>query len=155
VNTGAAATVELAESYYVPWGAPSSARARPETLRLNVQYDRTQGQTGDAFTATVRAERVGSSGYGMLLAEIGLPPGIDVDRESLEAALRGNGSFFRYEIRPDRVVAYLWPRDKEAGFQFKFRARYGIDAQSAPSVLYDYYNPEEQVVQAPTRFVVR
>jgi hypothetical protein len=29
-----------------------------------------------------------------------------------------------------------------------------MDAQSAPGQLYDYYNPEERVPQAPVRFVV-
>jgi hypothetical protein len=91
----------------------------------------------------------------MMLAEIGLPPGVDVDRESLERTLGTKAGLFRYEIRPDRIVAYLWPRTGGSDFQFRFRARYGIDAKTPPSVLYDYYNPDEQVIQPPTRFVVR
>jgi len=39
-------------------------------------------------------------------------------------------------------------------FTFTFRARYGLRAQSAPSVLYDYYNPEARAVVAPVRFNV-
>jgi hypothetical protein len=30
-----------------------------------------------------------------------------------------------------------------------------IKAQSAPSVIYDYYNPSARVTLAPTRFVVQ
>ena len=38
------------------------------------------------INCTVEAERIAFRGYGMLLAEIGLPPGADVDRASLEKA---------------------------------------------------------------------
>jgi hypothetical protein len=38
-------------------------------------------------TCGVEAERVGHSGYGMMLAEAGLPPGTEVDRASLERTM--------------------------------------------------------------------
>jgi hypothetical protein len=92
----------------------------------------------------------------MVLAEIGLPPGADVDRASLEAALEsGDGSLYRYEVQPDRIVAYLWPSAGGSRFDFKFRIRYGINAQAPSSTLWDYYNPEERVVLKPVQFVVR
>ena len=34
-------------------------------------------------------------------------------------------------------------------------AEYGVKAQTAPSALYDYYNPEARVALAPSRVVVR
>jgi hypothetical protein len=30
-----------------------------------------------------------------------------------------------------------------------------MDAKSAPSTLYDYYNPDAAVIRPPTRFLVR
>ncbi len=39
----------------------------------------------------MKAERVGFRGYGMMLAEVGLPPGAEVDRASLEEAMRDSG----------------------------------------------------------------
>jgi hypothetical protein len=110
---------------------------------------------GEAISVHVEAERVGFQGYGMLLAEIGLPPGVDVDRESLERAVESSGyGFCYYEIRPDRVVVYLWPRAQGVSFDFKVRPRLGMKAQSAASVLYDYYNPEAMVTVPPRAFVV-
>jgi hypothetical protein len=55
---------------------------------------------------------------------------------------------------PDRLVVYLWPRAGGTKFDFSFRPRFGLKAQSAPSVLYDYYNPEARVTVVPTRFEV-
>jgi hypothetical protein len=53
------------------------------------------------------------------------------------------------------VIFYLWPPAGEVKFDFKFRPRYGIKAKTAPSVLYDYYNPEARAVVVPAQLVVR
>jgi hypothetical protein len=87
----------------------------------------------------------------MMLAEVGLPPGAEVDRASLESET-GVGS---YEIQPDHVVFYLWPEAGGTKFDFRFRVRYRSDALTAPSLLYDYYNPENRAIVSPTRFIVR
>ena len=82
-----------------------------------------------------------------------MPPGADVDRASLEQAVKETGwDLNHYDVLPDRVVVYLWPRAGGVKFSFKFKLRYGVKAQSAPSALYDYYNPEARVAVAPTRF---
>ena len=91
-----------------------------------------------------------------MLAEIGLPPGADVDRASLDRAVKESGwGIDQYDVLPDRLVVYLWPQAGGTKFQFKFRPRFGLTAQSAPSVVYDYYNPEARAVVAPTKFMVR
>jgi len=71
-----------------------------------VSFDKTALQTGDAVSCTVETERVGFHGYGMMLAEIGLPPGAEVERQSLDAAMTASGyALGSYDILPDRVVA--------------------------------------------------
>lgn len=144
---------QVISTWYIPW-AESSATAiqnfKPgdtRALRLQVKFDRTQPALGDSVTVHVEAERVGFRGYGMMLEEIGLPPGAEVDRSSLE-------SVDSYEVQPDRVVFYVWPSAGGAKFDFRFRLRYRCDALTAPSLLYDYYNPENHAVVAPTHFVV-
>jgi hypothetical protein len=154
-RTDITATVQLTESHYAPW--PEKLPDSANGLRFNVRFGKTEIAAGETVTCTVEAERLDARGGGMLIAEIGLPPGTVVDRESLEAALRTPDSGIRrYEIQPDRIVAYLWPnRGKDAQFQFKFRARYGLDALTPASQLYDYYNEEARIVAKPARFVVR
>ena len=168
LRRGARATpaqAHLVTTFYVPWGTPAAPtaegdgepkRAKASALKLSVNYDRTQGEISQEVTCNVTAERVGHAGYGMMLAEVGLPPGADVDRASLERAVaESNWTLNGYDVLPDRLVVYLWPRSGGARFQFKFRPRYGLKALTAPSQLYDYYNPEARTVVAPTRFVVR
>ncbi|HSF24323.1 MAG TPA: hypothetical protein VLE20_08865, partial [Blastocatellia bacterium] len=149
------ATAQVVTSHWVPWAA-NPKPAGPTPLQLRVSYDRTETNVGDEVTCTVEAERVGFAGYGMLLAEIGLPPGANVDRASLETAMReSDWSVQQYDVLPDRLVVYLWPRAGGVKFQFKLKLRYGLDAQTASSVLYDYYNPEARVAVGPVHFLVK
>jgi uncharacterized protein YfaS (alpha-2-macroglobulin family) len=159
-RTGASAALEanVITSYYVPWAVSQATQDESvktgdtRTLRLKVDFDRREMGIGEAVTCGVEAERIGFRGYGMMIAEVGLPPGAEVDRESLEKA-RGTG-VDGYEVQPDRVVFYLWPSAGGSAFEFAFRPRFAIDALSAPSLLYDYYNPDANAAVLPVRFSV-
>jgi hypothetical protein len=147
------AQAQVVTTFYVPW---AERKAATDALRLSVAYDRPAAGVGDEVTCSVEAARVGGRGYGMLLGEVGLPPGAEVERASLERAMAESGGVFsRYDVLPDRVVVYLWPQSGAARVRFKFRPRYRLNALTAPSQLYDYYNPEAHAVVAPTRFVIR
>lgn len=59
-----------------------------------------------------------------------------------------------YEIAPDHVTFYVWPRAADVKFRFLFRPRYAIEARSAQSTLCDFYNPDARVVLPPQTFIV-
>jgi hypothetical protein len=146
---------------YVPWEFSSGTRESnlrlgdTRALRLSVDFDRLSAGVGQPVRCTVKAERIGFQGYGMMLAEIGLPPGVDVNRGSLDAAMEEHGyDVRRYDLLPDRIVFYLWPRAGGVEFNFTFRPRFKMEASTAPSLLYDYYNPEARSLVQPVRFVV-
>ena len=152
-------SVQLVADSYVPWERNIALTSKPDAsatsaLRFSVEYSNTKLKTGENVECRVRAERLGYRGYGMILGEVGLPPGADVDRESLEHALQGNYSVYRYDVEPDRVILYMWPEAGGAAFSFRFRPRFGMSAETAPSVLYDYYNPESSVTLKPSHFDV-
>jgi uncharacterized protein YfaS (alpha-2-macroglobulin family) len=159
-GSAAAMNATVIASYYLPW-AESEATAQENfktgekrALRLGVRYDHTDAHVGERVHCSVEAERIGFRGYGMMLAEVGLPPGAEVDRASLEEAETSPG-VSGYEIQPDRVVFYLWPVAGGTSFGFDFRMRYRIEAMSAPALVYDYYNPEANATVAPVLFSVR
>ncbi|MDX6556959.1 MAG: hypothetical protein QOF72_8 [Blastocatellia bacterium] len=156
------ASVQAVTTYYVPWAESIATqnenwRANGSSgLRLITRFDKTESNVSDQINCHVEAERIGSRGYGMMLAEIGLPPGADVDRTSLDLAMKGSDwSISQYDVLPDRLVVYLWPRAGGTKFDFKFRPRFGLRAQTAASTVYDYYNPEARAIVAPIRFVVK
>jgi hypothetical protein len=149
-----AALVLVSSTYWRPW-EQTKVRTSPE-LRLDVKFDRLEAKAGQLIRCSVKAERVGFRGYGMMLAEIGLPPGADVDRASLESAIKDYSlGVEQYEILPDRVVLYLWPTAGGSSFDFSFSLRSPMKAKSAPSILYDYYNPEALVEIPPFQWMVK
>jgi hypothetical protein len=156
----AAMNASVIASYYLPWAVTEATAlesfktGEKRALRLKVLYDRSDPHVGERVHCTVEAERIGFHGYGMMLAEVGLPPGAEVDRASLEQAEMSPG-VSGYEIQPDRVVFYLWPVAGGTSFGFDFQMRYRIEAMSAPSLVYDYYNPEANATVAPVLFSVR
>jgi uncharacterized protein YfaS (alpha-2-macroglobulin family) len=157
--SGAAfASVQLVASYYQPW---SESTAGPSTnaassLRLAATFSKHEAKVNEDIVCRVKAERLGFQGYGMMLAEVGLPPGAEVDRATLETAMKDSGwSISQYDVLPDRVIFYLWSRAGGVDFEFKFRPRFALNAKSAPSVVYDYYNPEARAVVIPATFIVR
>ena len=158
------ASVQLAETYYVPWAKDGTEDAASlhrekdsaEALRLAVTYDKTSAKIGERITCTVKAERVDFRGYGMMLAEIGLPPGAEVDRATLDDAMKSSGwSINQFDVLPDRVIVYLWPRAGGTTFSFAFTTRFAINAETTPSTLYDYYNPDARAVVMPTRLTAQ
>jgi hypothetical protein len=154
------ASVYLNATYYLPWTDPSvtasSVRSGDaESLRYTVQFDRATANPGDSIHCTVHAERVGFRGYGMMLAEVGLPPGADVDRSSLDSAVADSGwDLQSYEVQPDRVVFYLWPHAGGTTFSFSLKTRFPMKAQSSESLLYDYYNPQARASVPPAHFLI-
>lgn len=135
---------QLVVTHWLPW---ASTRPRESgELRLAVRFNRTTAGVGEPVRCQIKAERVGFRGYGMLIAEVGLPPGAEVDRASLP---------YSAEVLPDRVRFYVWPKAGGEELEFFFSARYPLAAQSAaPSILYDYYNPEALTEIPPVKWRV-
>jgi hypothetical protein len=144
--------------HYIEWKDSESTNRtvnQSRALKLDYKCDRMNAAIMQDIICSVATERVGFTGYGMLLAEIGTPPGANVSRESLQEAMDADWSISRYDILPDRIVIYMWSKAGGTKFNFKFKPRYGINAQTPASCVYDYYNPEAKAVGAPLRFAVK
>jgi hypothetical protein len=133
-------------AWYERWTQPHTTNA----FTLNTEFSTTTAAVNEAVTCHVKITRSAFRGYGMMIAEIGLPPGAEVDRGALESVVNdlktGVDSF---EVTPDHITFYVWPRAADSTFQFIFRPRFAMKARMAQSVLYDYYNPDERVVLVP------
>jgi hypothetical protein len=160
---GSEATVANAQMtawLYVPWTKEASGKTKATVpgkdfgLDFGYTCNVANAVAGQPIDCTVSARRFGSQSYGMLLAEVGLPPGADVDRASL-GKLLDNWTISRYELEPDRIVFYLWSGGAAGEkFNFRFTPRFAIRAKAAPAKLVDYYNPDLNAVLAPQSFVV-
>jgi hypothetical protein len=143
--------VQLTAAWYETWGQKRQAKE----LDMQVHYGALASAVNDPVACDVVISRPSFRGYGMMIAEVGLPPGAEVDRGVLEDLINdGKNGVNSYEVEPDHVTFYVWPRAADVKFRFLFRPRYAMKARAAQSVLYDYYNPDERAVLAPARFAV-
>ncbi len=125
-------------------------------LAYSMKWERTEAGRGDLVKCEVSAARTSERGWGMLIAEVGLAPGMEVDRASLEAVLQSQSARVdSYEVRPDKVVFYLWPRGEVSRFEFFVRLPLAMKARSGFSRLYDYNNPEAVAEVGVVDWVVR
>ena len=145
-----AAQVDTVVEYFVPWDEDKPKESSHENLSFSVDYDRTSLKRGETVTCTVKAQRRYLRGRGMMLAEVGIPPGAEVDRLMLENEM-GNHAF---DVQPDRIILYLWPRAAGNTVKFCFRTNLQGNMMAPSSVLYDYYNPEARVDIKPVRFSI-
>jgi hypothetical protein len=144
--------VQLTAEWYQTWGPK-----RPDKdLDMQIRYSTLDAAINDPVACDVVISRPAFRGYGMMIADVGLPPGAEVDRGVLEEIIGDwmNG-VDSYEVTPDHVTFYVWPRAADVKFRFLFRPRFAMKARGAPSLLYDFYNPDSQVVLAPDTFLVR
>jgi uncharacterized protein YfaS (alpha-2-macroglobulin family) len=155
------ANAQMTAWLYIPWTKEASGKAQTTVpgkdfgLDFGYTCNAMNASAGQPIDCTVSARRFGSQSYGMLLAEVGLPPGADVDRASL-GKLLDNWTISRYELEPDRIVFYLWSGGAEGEkFSFRFTPRFAIHAKAAPAKLMDYYNPDLSAVLAPQTFSVK
>jgi len=78
------------------------------------------------------------------IAEIGVPPGCDIEHQRVEGAKC-------VERGPTAVVIYLGdlkPGERRT-FEIPFEPRYRLDVKTAPSKAYEYYTPEHIALVAP------
>ena len=151
-------SADILGEVYVPWldQAQKHVTQTSKDAGLDFSYhcESTSNQVGTPFDCSISVRRFGSQGFGMLLAEVGLPPGADVNRPSLAKLIDG-GEISRYELQPDRIIFYVWSSKADGTqFSFQFTPRYGIRAKSAPSALWDYYNPDLRAVLPPQSYVI-
>ena len=149
---------QMVAHHYIDWRDSTSTNFNindSRAIQLNYSCNKQNPKIMETVTCSVNAERFGFRGYGMLLAEIGIPPGADVSRESLEKVFKDDWSLSRYEVLPDRIIVYMWARAGGSKFSFTFKPRYGIKAKTPASVIYDYYNEESRGIVAPLEFEVK
>ncbi|MEZ5403771.1 MAG: carboxypeptidase regulatory-like domain-containing protein [Bryobacteraceae bacterium] len=146
----AAASVFTQLRYWEPWTTDQAGET--DLLGMRVTFDRTTVKAGGSVRCSLRIHRKAQRDNGMLIAEIGLPPGAEPDRDELDHL----DHVSRYELTPGRVVFYLWPSPGQTvDLNFGVVLRYPMHAHALPSTLWDYANPDARVDVRPTGFTVQ
>jgi hypothetical protein len=133
---------QLVSSYHVPWEIVGEPAEGP--VSIDVAYDRTQLAVNDTVTVTVTVTLHDAAQSGMILVDLGRPPGFTLHTEDL-ANLRSEGTIAEYETTDRQILIYLDPLTPEVPkvFTYRLTADYPIEATVPGSTAAPYYNGED------------
>lgn len=148
---------QVSSYHYMPWTAETKPTGgKPDIMGIQVKYDRTELEKDAVLTGDVTVAYNGPGAANMVMVDLGIPPGFDVVTEDL-AELVGSKVIQRYQLTPRQVILYFDKVEsgKPVTFRYRMKAKFPIRAKTAPSVVYQYYNPEIRSTAPPVEVVVR
>jgi uncharacterized protein YfaS (alpha-2-macroglobulin family) len=140
-------------TFWTPWaGVPPED---PGPLTIDVAYDRTHLAVDDTAAATVTITNNTTGDLMMVIADLGIPPGFDVQTDDLDALVAA-GTFRRYELTARQIIVYfdLIGPGTPLTFTYDLVARNPMRGEAPPSVAYLYYDPAQRNVARPIPFEV-
>lgn len=151
--SGKGTSLYAVESYhYMPW---KLVPGEGEMMDIGVSYDRTELETDDLVTSTVKVNYSGPGTANMVIVDLGIPPGFDVMAEDLEAYVKDK-TFQKYTLTGRQAIIYIEAIENGKPIEFKYRmkAKFPIRAQTPKSETYLYYNPDARATAPPVEMVV-
>jgi uncharacterized protein YfaS (alpha-2-macroglobulin family) len=145
---------QIVGKYYLPWAQVKELDA--EALDIDLQYDRTTLAKDDMVTADVTVTNKLPATTSMIIVDLGIPPGFEVQAEDFENLIE-QGTLQKYTLTGRQVICYvekLTPQ-QVLRFSYRLRAKYPIRAQTPKSRVYEYYNTDRQAEAKPVAVVVQ
>jgi len=144
---------QITSRYYLPW------KSGPETRKpvaIGVQYDKTELAVEDMVTANVTIKNNTPARMGMVLIDLGIPPGFEVQSGDL-AELVGSKVIQKFTLTGRQIIVYLEElrAGQEVKLQYRLRAKFPIKAKTPDSTAYEYYNPDHRGVAQPVQLEVK
>ena len=124
-------------------------------VQIKVDYDRSRLEVGQSVTVKATITNTSDAAANMLLADVGTPPGFSVSTTALEK-LRAAGKVERYTVTASGVIFYISKLDARASItlEYQMTAKIPLKAQTAPTTVYPYYEPQQLSAAAATTFIV-
>jgi hypothetical protein len=139
----------LVGRFWLPRGTTQKAESEG-TLAIDTTFDRIRVKAGEPVKLAVEVRNRSTRAADMPLVALALPPGFIVDDMPLTALVQG-----RQVDKVQRVggQALLYLSKLGGGQTLRFtlplRSRYPLRVQARPSVVYEYYRPENRAESAP------
>ncbi len=157
---------QVTARYYVPWElVPPEEK---EAMTIDVRYDRTDLQVDDTVRVDVTAKLNVEGTAKMVVLDLGIPPGFEVQAEDLSARVQqdlqlvlsrveGKGEEYpgatvkRFDLTGRQIIVYLQNLSygEPISFHYGLRAKYPLRVKTPASTAYDYYNPDQVGVAQP------
>ncbi len=148
---------QLDGACWLPTLPPAKPAIAPtsDPLQITLQYDRTTLSVNDQLACTVTARNNTAQTINMAIVDLGIPPGFDVDPTAF-AIMQEKSQIEKFEVTGTQVILYLRELTKETPFQFtcSLRAKYPLRVQTPPSVVYEFYEPQNRAQSRPVELQV-
>jgi uncharacterized protein YfaS (alpha-2-macroglobulin family) len=149
---------QVAGRYFTAW----NEKPANEALSIDVHYDRTHLEQDQIATATATVRNNLTKAAGMVMVDLGIPPGFELLSEDLDAyreksAGQKSGRLEKFSLTATQAILYfdsVAPNGKFA-LSFRLRAKYPIRAHTFASRVYEYYAPEVGSLAPPVQLEVR
>jgi uncharacterized protein YfaS (alpha-2-macroglobulin family) len=143
----------LVSSYNLPWNRVPTPAATP--LSVTVAYDRTTILVNDLAKATVTVRNLTANTQNMVLVDVGIPPGFELQTEDLDQ-LRADKKISKYEVTPRQLILYVTaiPGRGSLSLSYGMRANLPVRAADGGAKVYPYYEPTRVQESASTTLEV-
>ncbi|MBI1386896.1 MAG: hypothetical protein GC154_00425 [bacterium] len=145
----------------VPLHGPVSGSAIQTSQLINkafdiqVEYDRTELRRNDRVTCHVSATNNRPEQAQMVMIDVGVPPGFQVERPQLDEYV-DKGTIAKYSATARQVLIYI--ESMKGGETLKIdvpmKATLPVVAKAPASSVYEYYNPEVKSISPPQDMIV-
>ena len=146
--------VQAVTRYFIPWSdAGNLEEVKPIDVR--VDYDRTKLAKDDVLKAKGTLRYNGKVATYMVIVDLGLPPGFQLDPSAFEKMVEGK-KIEKYSATSKQVTLYfggLKPGDVRT-FEYELRAKYPIKAKTPKTTAYEYYTPSNRGDAQPVEIEV-
>jgi uncharacterized protein YfaS (alpha-2-macroglobulin family) len=147
------ALYQIVSKYYLPW--KNAGKPDQPVLDIKVDYDKTDLKTDDTVTAKATVRNLTNARADMVVLDLGIPPGFDVQTGDL-AELVGT-KIKKFTMAARQIIVYLDKLDagQTLELQYRLKAKFPVKAKTPKSTAYEYYNPGDKATAEPVEMVVR
>ncbi len=125
------------------------------SLDVAVEYDRTKLSTADVLRAKATMKYQGELPTYMVIVDLGIPPGFNVDPGDF-AEMVGKNGVQKFSVTARQVTLYLGdvkPGDVKV-FEYSLKPKYPIKAKTPATVVYEYNTPKNRATATPVELTV-
>lgn len=140
---------QAAAIYYTPWIFGETTDK--STLKLDLKYAKTNLRKGETVKVNAKLKYTGKASTFMVMAEIGLPAGFDLDTKNLTTVKKID----KFSSAGKELVIYLnqMQPGEEIDFSFDLKAKYPLHVKSSGSKAYEYYAPTNKTTANPVELM--
>jgi hypothetical protein len=146
---------QVVSRYYVPWDQVQEKPLKAP-ISIDVAYDKTRLAVDEEVGCTVTVSNHAPGDFGMVVVDLGVPPGFTPQRETLQQLVAAK-QISKFSTTARQITLYIdkLEMNKPLKVSFKLTATLAMHAQAPASKVYNYYNPETQALAKPVTLTVR